>query len=647
MSQIYVRFPAGASASTNASVGLNGDVAPTSSTEVGGIGPDGKLHPISTDNSGVQNVNVASSALPTGGATAANQVTQEATLTAIQSNQTNGTQTAVVSGSVSVSNFPATQPVSGTVAVSNFPATQPISATSLPLPTGASTLAAQTTGNTSLASIDTKTPALGAAATAASTPVNIASDQTVPTIANDTAASGNITTQNLNPTTGTPTAGSFVQIALNGQNSVGVQISGTYTGALQAQVSIDGVNWAIMGIVMTVAGVVQGSSFGSGINAVIAAQVTGSKMFRIAANTGAVTGTAVITLNASVATTTYPNITLTASANNIGNVNLVPVSVSPDVVSAAITTTTTSTNLTPAAGGTYNVNVVVTAVSGTNPTMSVAVQESVDGGVNWITMYTFPTITATGSYYSPYVVQRGRIIRYVQTITGTTPSFTRSINRSQSNQASTSNYINFIDTAIAPITTNSTTASVFVENTNTYTAIVNQGAGGSSVVFALDGSDDNVSWVLGLKTVAGIVGGATPVSMVYSGVSFRYIRVRVVTGVASTTISYVSIAGYMGNGDNTIKATPGVLIDRSGITSGTPNTSTQLMAANPSRKYLLIQNVSQINIWINFTTAANGGQPSFQLLPGGSIVQEASFVSTEAVNVLSGGTSTAYTAKEA
>lgn len=32
-----------------------------------------------------------------------------------------------ISGSVSVSNLPATQPVSGTVAVSNFPATQPVS----------------------------------------------------------------------------------------------------------------------------------------------------------------------------------------------------------------------------------------------------------------------------------------------------------------------------------------------------------------------------------------------------------------------------------------------------------------------------------------------------------------------------------------
>lgn len=44
-----------------------------------------------------------------------------------------------VSGTIAVSNFPATQPVSGSVSVSNFPATQPISAASLPLPTGAAT----------------------------------------------------------------------------------------------------------------------------------------------------------------------------------------------------------------------------------------------------------------------------------------------------------------------------------------------------------------------------------------------------------------------------------------------------------------------------------------------------------------------------
>jgi hypothetical protein len=69
--------------------------------------------------------------------------------------------------------------ISGTVPVSGtfWQATQPVSAASLPLPSGASTAANQTTGNNSLASIDTKTPALGQAAMAASSPVVIASNQ--------------------------------------------------------------------------------------------------------------------------------------------------------------------------------------------------------------------------------------------------------------------------------------------------------------------------------------------------------------------------------------------------------------------------------------------------------------------------------------
>lgn len=92
-----------------------------------------------------------------------------------------------VDGSVSISNFPATQVVntgltqpltdaqlrSAPVSVTGtfWQATQPISAANLPLPTNAATSALQTTGNTSLASIDTKTPALGQALAAASTPV--------------------------------------------------------------------------------------------------------------------------------------------------------------------------------------------------------------------------------------------------------------------------------------------------------------------------------------------------------------------------------------------------------------------------------------------------------------------------------------------
>ena len=56
MAAFFAKYPT--SISSNPSVGLNNDTAPLSSTQVGGIGPDGDLHPISTDNSGNVNVNV-------------------------------------------------------------------------------------------------------------------------------------------------------------------------------------------------------------------------------------------------------------------------------------------------------------------------------------------------------------------------------------------------------------------------------------------------------------------------------------------------------------------------------------------------------------------------------------------------------------
>jgi len=55
--------------------------------------------------------------------------------------------------------------------------TQPVSAASLPLPTGAATSANQATEISSLSSIDTKTPALGQALAAASTPVVLTAAQ--------------------------------------------------------------------------------------------------------------------------------------------------------------------------------------------------------------------------------------------------------------------------------------------------------------------------------------------------------------------------------------------------------------------------------------------------------------------------------------
>lgn len=85
------------------------------------------------------NIVVSSSALPTGASTSANQT---------NGNQVTKANIQVGGNAVTTSNpVPVCPPLSGAL---------PISATSLPLPTGASTSANQTTANNSLSSIDTK-----------------------------------------------------------------------------------------------------------------------------------------------------------------------------------------------------------------------------------------------------------------------------------------------------------------------------------------------------------------------------------------------------------------------------------------------------------------------------------------------------------
>lgn len=112
-----------------------------------------------------------------------------------------------------------------------------------------------------------------------------------------------------------------------------------------------------------------------------------------------------------------------------------------------------------------------------------------------------------------------------------------------------------------------------------------------------------------------------------------------------------STGGALGYGTtsvlaNYVRPSQGTLTDRSGtITTG--GTAQQAMAANASRKYLLIQNISDTVMWFNFTTTAVADSPSHYLAAnGGSFVQESSFVSTEAISIICATTGKKWTAKE-
>lgn len=214
-----------------------------------------------------------------------------------------------------------------------------------------------------------------------------------------------------------------------------------------------------------------------------------------------------------------------------------------DISSAALTTTATSGTITPGnAVLSQEFNVIVTAVSGTNPTLDVVVQESDDNGTNWYDIYHFPRITATGQYRSPLIPYVGTRIRYVRTIGGTgTPSFTNSVNRIQS-QTSNPLQRQFFDRTVAPNTLNSTSPSFFTEGCVDLVVMVNMGAITTTApTFALQVSADNTNWV---QLGADITTAASSTSILQvSNAQARFSRLLVKSAGSGATLGYVMVKG--------------------------------------------------------------------------------------------------------
>lgn len=212
-----------------------------------------------------------------------------------------------------------------------------------------------------------------------------------------------------------------------------------------------------------------------------------------------------------------------------------------DIGSTALTTTTTTTAITPTAGAlSHEFNIIVTAVTGTNPTLDVVVQESDDVGTNWYDVYHFPRITAIGQYRSPLIPLTGNRIRYVQTVTGTTPSFTRSINRLQS-QTFLPLQRQFIDRTIAPNTLNSVTPTFFTEGTRAINIVVSMGATTISPTLAYEGSADGAAWYS--VTPDTTPAANTNVTINVDNVLARFFRVRVSSAGTGATLNYVMVKG--------------------------------------------------------------------------------------------------------
>ena len=399
---------------------------------------------------------------------------------------------------------------------------------------------------------------------------------------------------------GTPTSGSLtaaaqtvVTTALDGYNGIFVSLTGTFTGlAVAWEVSIDnGTTWlqSALAIAST-----QGSAsttvsslsaaalyYGPVTGGVIANQV----LFRVRC-TSITTGSASISI---IPCTQAPSINQIGTVSSGGtiatitNANLGLASLVADQTSAAITTTANSAAITAGSGVGFVVSMAVTVVSGTLPTYDLSVEESLDSGTNWTRIYDFPRITATGFYESPILQLRGNRIRYVSTIGGTGPSFTRSISRLQNSIIPPLERQRF-DRSIVLTTLSSTTATLVSQNCSQASLVVNIGAATTAPVLQLQGSDDfGVTWFdLGspLQAIA-----SSTVRTTCSIGNAQQLRAIVKTAGATVTAGYVLIkaAQIVVNGDTAARA-------GSAISSFTSTSSATLLAANNSRKSAIITN---------------------------------------------------------
>jgi hypothetical protein len=93
-------------------------------------------------------------------------------------------------------------------------------------------------------------------------------------------------------------------------------------------------------------------------------------------------------------------------------------------------------------------------------------------------------------------------------------------------------------------------------------------------------------------------------------------------------------------------ASKGSFLDHSGLITQAL-TSQRVVAANLDRKYILFENVSDTDMWINFGTDANLAQPSMLIkASGGSFTMETGFICTDQLNVICSVVSKGFICKE-
>lgn len=251
-----------------------------------------------------------------------------------------------------------------------------------------------------------------------------------------------------------------------------------------------------------------------------------------------VTNTPAVTVSSGTVTT-VSTVTTVNTVAAVTSANLGIPSIIADIASAALTTTSTTSAFTPTFGIAYQVNIPVTAVSGTNAVLDFSIEESMDSGANWTKVYDFPRITSTGFYQSPIIRMKGNRIRYVQTVSGTTPSFTRAVNRLQSS-ANPPQLVQLINRSIDLNTADSLSPALIVEGCQDFNFLVRCSAQTSAATLNVQFSHDGINWHNSGTTLVTIEGIA---HAKVQNEQWKFARLRVSVAGSGVTIGEAMIVG--------------------------------------------------------------------------------------------------------
>ncbi len=282
---------------------------------------------------------------------------------------------------------------------------------------------------------------------------------------------GAITKQNLVPL-GVATPGSAVEFDVEDISTLGIQVAGSYTGALSGQATLDGTNWVTLSAATTFANMATKATAATIASAAVGlfeVDVTAFKKFRLTC-LAVITGSAAITMigdesnnqvliqNSPTVDTEMPTVgTMSDSSTNPTTTHIAVLvekfnnttwdrernnyGVSVESSSAKGSSGNSAAAITNfnARGAEFIFN--VSAVSGTGPTLAIKlqVQDIVSGAWVDVPGAVTASITATGTYrlqVYPGITEVAnskvsyalpRAYRFAWTLGGTSPSFTFSI----------------------------------------------------------------------------------------------------------------------------------------------------------------------------------------------------------------------------